>query len=87
MTELEEKVEKKTKKKPSEDAILTSLFTQVVKPSDVVKISCVNVYNNRYRINIWTSVPHAFMPKNGKISVSYFVTVDVDGSVTIISKN
>lgn len=87
MQAVEEKVEKKTKAKPSEENILTSLFTQVVKPTDIVKISCVNVYGDRYRINIWTSIPHPFMPVNGKITASYFVKVDSIGGVTIIANN
>lgn len=80
----EEKVEKKSSKKPEESAILASLFTQVVKPDDVVKVAAINVYGDRYRINVWTSVPHQFMPNLCRITASYFAKVDPDGGVTLL---
>ena len=87
MPALEEKIEKRVKNKPSDDCILASLFTQVVRPTDIVKTSCVNVYGDRYRINIWTSIPHPFMPVNGRITASYFAKVDSLGGVTILASN
>lgn len=80
----EEKVEKKASKKPEESAVLASLWTQVVKPSDVVKVAAINVYGNRWRVNVWTAVPHQFMPNMCRISSSYFVSADADGGVTIL---
>jgi len=82
----EAKVEKKNKIEPSENAILASLFKQVEKPNDIIKMSCLNVYGSCYRINIWTSLHHPFIPNYGKITSSYFVKEN-NGSVTIIASN
>ena len=84
MTMTEEKVEKRGSKKPEESAVLASLWTQVVKPDNLIKAAAVNVYGDRYRINVWTSVPHPFMPNAGRITASYFARVDADGGVTIL---
>lgn len=86
MTIAEAKVEKKYKVKPSEDEILASLFMQVEKPNDIIKMSCLNVYGNCYRINIWTSLHHPFIPNYGKITSSYFVKEN-NGSITIVATN
>ena len=82
----EAKVEKKYNVKPSEDALFASLFKQVEKPNDIIKMSCLNVYGSCYRINIWTSLHHPFIPNYGKITSSYFVKEN-NGSVTIIASN
>ena len=76
--------EKKTKSKLDEKDILAQLFEQVPAVTNVIKTSVVNVYENRYRINIWKGVDHPFMPKNGFIAASYFVIVE-DGKVKVSS--
>lgn len=86
MATAEAKVEKKYKVKASEETILASLFTMVEKPNDIIKMSCLNVYGNCYRINIWTSLHHPFIPNYGKITSSYFVKEN-NGSITIVASN
>jgi hypothetical protein len=44
------------------------------------------VFSNRFRINIWQSIDHPFIPNAGKIAASYFVSVEKDGEVTVIGK-
>ena len=62
-------------KKISEDDVIDLLFKQVQKPKNCIKIKAVNVYGNRYRINIWTVVHEDGFDKN-KITQSYFAIVD-----------
>ena len=80
-----------TKEKPadkseniSEANVLNLLYTQVVKPENIIKESVFNVYGDRYRINLWTEVYHAFIPKAGTITKSYFCQVNSKG-LTILS--
>jgi hypothetical protein len=83
MTATKEKPVSEKASKPTDQEILGLLYTQVVKPNDVIKEVVVNIYENKYRINIWTEVYHAFIPNAGKISQSYFCVFDKKG-LTII---
>lgn len=69
----------KTKSKSSkisENEVLELLFSKVEKPQDIMKISCVNVYDSNYRVNIWQSLNHPFLKSAGFICASYFFSVD-----------
>jgi hypothetical protein len=70
MTATKEKPTSEKVSKPTDEQVLNLLYTQVVKPENVIR---------EYRINIWTSVEHAFIPRAGKITQSYFCIVDKDG--------
>ena len=72
-------------KKINESDIIDLLFKQVEKPKNCIKIKAVNVYGNRYRINIWTIVHEDSFYKN-KITQSYFCIVD-ENKVKIIMGN
>jgi len=72
-------------KKINESDIIDLLFKQVEKPKNCIKIKAVNVYGNRYRINIWTIVHEDSFDKN-KITQSYFCIVD-ENKVKIIMGN
>jgi len=85
MTATEDKPEVK-KDKISDGAILEQLYKQVHRVEDVIQTSVVNVYSNRYRINIWQSVGNPFIPKLGKIVASYFVCVDERGKLKILGR-
>ena len=79
MTVTKEKPAAEKESKLTDEQVLNLLYTQVVKPENVIRESVFNIYGNRYRINIWTSVEHAFIPKAGKITQSYFCIIDKDG--------
>lgn len=82
MTTFEE--QPKTKKpRMSEDQILSEVFIQMGKPDNIIKATAVNVFANRYRVNIWQSINNPFLPKAGKIVASYFVIVYDSGEVVI----
>lgn len=85
MTATKEKVTSEKATKPTDQQVLDLLYTQVVKPEKVVREAVFNVYDNRYRINIWTAVEHPFIPRAGKITQSYFCVLDKDG-LTILGQ-
>ncbi len=64
-----------TAKVQPESSFLTKLFAKVGEPVDVLKISVINVYGNKWRINVWKSSNNPFLPSAGFIDVSYFVSV------------
>jgi hypothetical protein len=68
-------VENTEEKKISEGDVIDLLLKQVEKPKNCIKIKAVNVYGNRYRINIWMVVTEDGLDKN-KITQSYFAIVD-----------
>lgn len=83
MTSLEDKPVKLKKQTLTESEILSEVYIQQGKPDDVIKAVAVNIFENHYRVNIWQSIKHPFMPKAGKIVASYFVTVYDSGEVVI----
>jgi hypothetical protein len=85
MTSIENKPEYK-KDKVNDGAILDLLYKQVDRVPDTIKTAVVNVYANRYRINIWQSVGNPFIPKLGKIAASYFVSIDEKGKLKILGR-
>jgi len=85
MTTTENKPEIK-KEKFSDGAVLELLYKQVDRVPDTIKTAVVNVYANRYRINIWQSVGNPFIPKLGKIAASYFVSIDEKGKLKILGR-
>lgn len=58
------------------------LFKQVSKPDDYLMIKIINVYDNRYRINIYSEIEENNLIKR-KISQSYFCHYK-PGELTII---
>ena len=53
------------------------LFKQVEKPKNFHTVKITNVFENRYRINIWTRVEEEGLERN-KIHTSYFAHLDGD---------
>lgn len=72
-----------TKVQP-ESSLLAKIFAKVGEPVDALKISVINVYANKWRINVWKSSNNAFLPSAGVIEVSYFVTVGKDDEIESI---
>lgn len=83
MTATQEKPVKVKKQTLTESEILSEVYIQQGKPDSVIKAVAVNIFDNHYRVNIWQSINHPFMPKAGKIVASYFVTVYDSGEVVI----
>lgn len=86
MAEVLDKPVKASKATVDEKVILDNLFKQVPAVTNVLKVSVFNVFSNRFRINVWQSIDHPFIPNAGKIAASYFVSVEKDGEVTVIGK-
>lgn len=61
--------------KVKESDVVDLLLKQVEKPKNCIKIKAINVYSNRYRINIWTTTNEDGLDKC-KISKSYFTIVE-----------
>jgi len=57
------------------------LFKQVEKPKNFHEVRIYNVFENRYRINVWTTVEEDNLTKR-KIHASYFAHLN-DETLTI----
>jgi len=53
------------------------LFKQVERPKGLVSFKAVNVFDNRYRINLWVQREEDGLTKT-KIGASYFAVLDGD---------
>ncbi len=53
------------------------LFKQVERPKGLVSVKAVNVFENRYRINLWVQREEDGLTKT-KIGASYFAVLDGD---------
>lgn len=84
MTALEEETKKKKKPVLSEADILSEVYKQKGKPDNIIKAVAVNVFDNRYRVNIWQSLNNPILPKAGKIVGTYFVIVTNSLEVKVI---
>lgn len=71
--------------KPSEELIQSLLFKQVEKPKNVTRVKIVNVFDNKYRINVWVEIFEDNLTKN-KIAQSYFAKF-LDNSLVIIDSS
>lgn len=62
----------------SED-VRTAVLTALGRPVDLLKVTVANVYNNRYRVNVFRAV----IEDNERVHLtdSFFVIADDDGEV------
>ena len=67
---------KKEGKVQVDKVIINNLSKLVTFPSDIVKSEAVNVYSDRWRVNIWT-----IGDNNAKVEGSWFVVADPKGAV------
>jgi hypothetical protein len=51
------------------------LFKQVERPKGLVSFKAVNVFDNRYRINLWVQYEEEGLTRT-KIGASYFAVLD-----------
>jgi hypothetical protein len=59
----------------SNDTIKKLLFKQVKRPKGLHDVRIANVFDNRYRINLWVTVEEDNLTKR-KIGASYFAHLD-----------
>lgn len=62
----------------SEDDIKDMLFKQVERPKGLISVRAINVFDNRYRINLWVQRDEDGLTKT-KIAASYFAVIDDEG--------
>ena len=65
------------KNEVNEDEIKNMLFKQVDRPKGLLSVKAINVFDNRYRINLWVQVEEDGLTKT-KIGASYFAIIDGD---------
>lgn len=70
-------------KKLEESNIPNLLFAQVEKPKNLYAVKAINVFENRYRINVWVQTEEDGLAKK-KIAASYFAILE-DGELRIKS--
>ena len=56
------------------------LFEQVSKPSDFLMCRAINLYDNRYRVNLYSETEEDGLLKR-RISQSYFTSLSENGQV------
>jgi hypothetical protein len=85
MTTTMMKKETKTEVSPStETQIIDLLFRQVNEPPNVYKIKAINVFDNAYRINIWSET-YDNVSKLNKIKISHSYFCKLVGSDLIVN--
>lgn len=75
MSTLAEKIEQHTKARVDK-VILHNLEKLVTFPGGIVKYQAVNVYDNKWRVNIWTVGDN-----NARVEGSWFVEAAHDGEI------
>lgn len=55
------------------EAILQVAFDDGIKLKTLLRVTCVNVFGDKWRINLWTSIHNPIVPNAGHIIKSYFV--------------
>jgi len=85
MTSIEDKPVKAGRPKIADSAILYSLYNIVDRVENTIKESVINVYADRYRVNIWQGTDNPFLPKAGTIAASYFISVDSSGKIKMFN--
>lgn len=61
----------------NDDKIRELLFKQVERPKGLLHVKAINVFENRYRINLWVKIDEDGVEKT-KIAASYFAVLDRD---------
>ena len=69
---------KKNKQKITDAEVLSTLLKEAarrdgVDPFLLIRKTCVNVFDNKWRINLWVGINNPIVPNAGRILKSYFV--------------
>lgn len=75
---------KKTKPKATPDDVLSLLLPEAVQkdgvdPALLIKKTCVNVFDDKWRVNLWVGINNPVVPNAGRIVKSYFVKFENGG--------
>jgi hypothetical protein len=72
-------MKKETAPSPTQDSLIEELlFKQVEKPKGLQAVKITNVFDNRYRINVWIKVVEENGLEKNKIHSSYFAHLNGD---------
>jgi hypothetical protein len=63
------------------DTVRTNVFKALGKPDNMIRINLVNVYDNRWRMNIWRKLGESGGIVRSTISDSFFLQVDDQGGI------
>lgn len=77
----EEKKKVKLEGQNLSDTIRSNVFKALGKPENMVRINLVNVFDNRWRMNIWTKISESGGIIRAQISDSFFLHVDEQGGI------
>ena len=69
-----------SKYKVDDQDVMTSLLSlpevvEVIGDQVLIRKTCVNVYGNKWRVNLWVGTDHPLIPNAGRILKSYFIKV------------
>lgn len=59
-------------------SVVTAVFKALGRPVDLLKVTCSNVYHNRYRVNIFR---HTAEDNRNHITDTFFVVYDVEKGI------
>jgi len=80
---VEEHTHQRASKSMQPDDVCCLLFKQVQKPQNYTMCKAINIYDNKYRINVYTKHEEDGFIKQ-RIYDSYFVKVNETGSLEIL---
>lgn len=81
MTATEEKKKVKLEGQTLSDTIRANVFKALGKPDGMVRINLTNVFDNRWRMNIWTKVSESGGIVRATISDTFFLQVGEQGQI------
>lgn len=69
---------KKPKPKVTEDIVIADLLLRAktrdnIDCSTLIRTGCFNVFDNKWRVNLWVGINNPIIPNAGRILKSYFV--------------
>lgn len=75
---------KKTKSKPTEEEVLSAVLSHAkgrdgVETQTLIRKTCVNVFDDKWRVNLWVGINNPVVPNAGRIVKSYFVKFENGG--------
>lgn len=79
-----ETMAKKRREEPTEtppdytQSVVAAVFKGLGRPNDLLKVTCVNVYHNRYRVNVFR---HTEEDNRNHITDTHFIIYDAEGGI------
>lgn len=63
------------------DTVSNNLLAALGKPENLLKVRAVNVYDNRWRVDVWTKIGESAGIVRALITDSFFLHVGEDGKI------